>query len=308
LEAHYALGDTLFWVGEFEQSLYHVLEGIRYYDSRQHHALSFVYGGYDPGVACLSFAGWNLWMLGRTLEAVAQTNESIALAERLQHPFSKSIALSFGALLHQLRRDVKSTRKLAEETIELCSEHGIETFLEMGNVMLGWAQNQEDPASDGVERIRKGIAAWRATGADLVVPHFQEILAAALLMNGNYKEALTAIDQALALIPATGDHSFEAECWRLKGELISGYAPGSEDLNEAENCLHKAVEISGQQKALFLKLRAQVSLGQLLAKRGDAENARTLLAETYAKFHEDLESEDLRQAKSALDSLRSLAS
>ena len=308
LEAHYALGDTLFWVGDFEQSLYHVLEGVRHYDSSRHHALSFVYGGYDPGVACLSFAGWNLWMLGRTLEAVAKTNESISLAQRLQHPFSMSIALSFGALLHQLRRDVTSTRKLAEETIELCSEHGIETFLEMGNVMLGWAQNEAHPASDGVELIRKGIAAWRATGADLVVPHFQQILAAALLANGNYEEALRAIEQGLALIPATGDHSFEAECWRLKGELISCCTPGSKGLNEAENCLHKAVEISGQQKALSLKLRAQVSLGQLLTQGGDLESARRELAETYAKFQEDLDSQDLRQAKSTLDSLQSLAS
>jgi tetratricopeptide (TPR) repeat protein len=308
LEAHYALGDTLFWVGDFERSLHHVLEGIRHYDSKKHHALSFVYGGYDAGVACLSFAGWNLWMLGRTEQAVARTNESIALAQQLQHPFSKSIALSFAALLHQLRRDVPSTRKLAEETISLCVEHGIETFLEMGNVMLGWAQNEESPDSGGVELIRKGIAAWRATGADLVVPHFQQILAVALVESGNYGEALSAIEQALALIPATGDHSFEAECWRLKGDLIWRCRLGSESRDEAENCLRKAVEISSQQKALSLKLRAQVSLGQLLTQRGEAESAQRSLAETYAQFQEDLDSEDLRQAKTALDGLGPLAS
>ncbi len=308
LEAHYALGDTLFWVGDFERSLHHVLEGIRHYDSKKHHALSFVYGGYDAGVACLSFAGWNLWMLGRTEQALARTNESIALAQKLQHPFSKSIALSFGALLHQLRRDVASTRKLAKETISLCVEHGIETFLEMGNVMLGWAQNEESPDSGGVELIRNGIAAWRATGADLVVPHFQQILAAALLENGNYGEALTAIEQALALIPATGDHSFEAECWRLKGDLIWRCRSGNESRDEAENCLGKAVEISSQQKALSLELRAQVSLGRLLTQRGESESAQRSLAKTYAQFQEDRDSEDLRQAKIVLDGLRSVAS
>lgn len=308
LEAHYALGDTLFWAGDFERSLHHVLEGIRLYDSKKHHALSFVYGGYDPGVACLSFAGWNLWMLGRTEQAVERTNESITLAQKLQHPFSKSIALSFGALLHQLRRDVSSTRKLAEETISLCAEHGIETFLEMGNVMLGWALNQEGPGSGGVELIRKGIAAWRATGADLVVPHFQQILAAALLENGNHGEALTAVEQALALILATGDNSFEAECWRLKGDLIWRGPSGGASLEEAESCLRKAVEISSQQKALSLELRAQVSLGRLLTERGKAESAQRSLAKTYVQFQEDFDSEDLRQARAALDSLRPLTS
>lgn len=305
LEAHYALGDTLFWVGDFERSLHHVLEGIRHYNSTKHHALSFVYGGYDAGVACLSFAGWNLWMVGRTEQAVSRCNESIALAQKLQHPFSKSIALSFAALLHQLRRDVASTRKLAEETISLCMEHGIETFLEMGNVMLGWAQNEESPDSSGVQLIRKGIAAWRATGANLVVPHFQQILAAALLESGNHSDALAAIEQALALIQATGDHSFEAECWRLKGDLIWRCRSGADSRGEAENCFLKAVEISSQQKALSLKLRAQVSLAQVLTQRGEAESAQGPLAETYAQFQEDLESEDLRQAKIALESLAS---
>src|SRR5262249_52748214 len=161
-----------------------------------------------------------------------------------------------------------------------CVEHGIETFLEVGNVMLGWAQNEESPDSGGVELIRKGIAAWTATGADLVVPHFQQILAAALVKSGKYAEALTAIEQALALIPATGDHSFEAECWRLKGDLIWRCRSGSERRDEAENCFSKAVEISIQQKALSLQLRAQVSLGQLLTQTGEAENAQRSLAET----------------------------
>jgi len=308
LEAHYALGDTLFWVGDFERSLHHVLEGIRHYDAKKHHALSLVYGGYDAGIACLSFAGWNLWMMGRTEQAVARINESIALAQKLQHPFSKSIALSFGALLHQLRRDAASTCRLAKETISLCIEHGIETFLEMGKVMLGWAQNEESPDSGGVELIQKGIAAWRATGADLVVPHFQQILAAALLENGKYSEALTAIEEALALITTTGDHSFEAQCWRLKGDLIWRCGSGSETRHEAENCLIKAIEISSRQRALSLKLRAQVSLGQLLMQRGEAEDAQRSLAITYAQFQEDPDSEDLRQAKNALDRFRSVTS
>jgi len=308
LESHYALGDTLFWVGDFERSLHHVEQGIRLYDPKKHHALSFVYGGYDAGVACLAFAGWDLWMLGRSEQAVRRTQESIALAEKLQHPFSKSIALSFAALLHQLRRDTASTRKLAEETVSLCAEHGIETFLEMGKVMLGWAKNEESPDSDGVELIRKGIAAWRATGADLVVPHFQQILAAALLENGDHVGALAAIEEALALIPATGDHSFEAECLRLKGDLLWRRRSDGHDREEAENYLKKAVAISSQQKSLSLEMRAQISLSHLLTQKGDVQRAHKSVAETYAKFHEDVDSKDLRQAKEALEGLASLAS
>src|SRR5208337_4118995 len=65
LEANYALGDTLFWAGDFERSLHHVEEALKLYDRPKHHSLAFVYGGYDPAVASLAFSAWDLWMLGR---------------------------------------------------------------------------------------------------------------------------------------------------------------------------------------------------------------------------------------------------
>ena len=47
LQAHRAMGQTLYWRGEFSQAHAHFDQGIALYDPRQHHSNAFVYGQ-DP--------------------------------------------------------------------------------------------------------------------------------------------------------------------------------------------------------------------------------------------------------------------
>ena len=305
LEAHYAIGDTLFWSGDFERSLHHLEEALKLYDRPQHHSLAFVYGGYDPAVASMAFASWDLWMLGYPDQAVAKSEKSVALANALHQPFSQAIALAFAATLHHARHDPAATRQYAEQAVSLCTEHGIAIFLEMGKIMLGWADSQEKQGDEGIELIRGAIADWRASGAELVIPQLQQVLAAALAKCGSYEEALAAIDEALGVISNTGDRSFEADCWRWKGELLSRMANGNElGSPEAEDCLHKAIAIARQQKAISLELRAHTRLSPLLARKGEHKKAHRSLSEIHGKFQEGHDTHDLKHAKRVLDELR----
>jgi serine/threonine protein kinase/tetratricopeptide (TPR) repeat protein len=305
LEANYAFGDTLFWAGDFERSLRHLDEALKLYDRPKHHSLAFVYGGYDPAVASLAFSAWDLWMLGCPEQAVARSEESVALANALRQPFSQAVALAFAAMLHHLRHDPPAARQYAEQTVALCSEHGIAIFLEMGKIMLGWANNQERQGGEGIELIREAIADWRASGAELVIPQLQQVLAATLADGESYEEALQAIDEALGVISKTGDRSFEADCWRWKGELLWRSMGGNDSGHpEAEACLHKAIAIARQQKAISLELRAHTRLSPLLAQKGEAEKAHQSLAEVHGKFQEGFNTHDLKHAKRVLDELR----
>src|SRR5262249_52069730 len=63
IEAYRALGNTLFWLGEFATARGHLEQGITLYDVQQHRPLAFLYGT-DPAVICLSYAAWALWLLG----------------------------------------------------------------------------------------------------------------------------------------------------------------------------------------------------------------------------------------------------
>src|SRR5262249_7911715 len=53
IEAYRALGNTLFWLGEFAPTRVYLEQAIALYDFQQHRSLAFLYGT-DPAVICLS--------------------------------------------------------------------------------------------------------------------------------------------------------------------------------------------------------------------------------------------------------------
>jgi len=73
--------------------------------------LALLYGR-DPGVACLAYLAWSLWLLGYSKEAEQRNKEALALASELKHPFSLSVALISAALLYEFRREPEITQTL----------------------------------------------------------------------------------------------------------------------------------------------------------------------------------------------------
>jgi predicted ATPase len=55
VEAHYALGETLFLLGEFVPARAHLEQSHAFYNPQQHHSLAFL-SGFDPGINSLSWA------------------------------------------------------------------------------------------------------------------------------------------------------------------------------------------------------------------------------------------------------------
>jgi predicted ATPase len=72
---------------------------------------------------------------------------------------------------------------------------------------------------------------------------------------------------------------------------------------EAEACFLKAIEISRQQQAKSLELRATMSLARLWKTQGKQKEARKMLAEIYGWFTEGFDTKDLQEAKALLDEL-----
>ena len=82
-----ALGETLWWLGEFAPAQEHLEQGIALYDPQQHHSLAFLYGGYDHGVSSLSNAASVLWYLGYPDQALKRSHEALTLAQGVVSPF-----------------------------------------------------------------------------------------------------------------------------------------------------------------------------------------------------------------------------
>jgi predicted ATPase len=69
------------------------------------------------------------------------------------------------------------------------------------------------------------------------------------------------------------------------------------------NCFERAIEISREQCAKSLELRATTSLARLLASQGNRDEARARLTEVYNWFTEGFDTADLKEAKVLLDDL-----
>jgi predicted ATPase len=145
------------------------------------------------------------------------------------------------------------------------------------------------------------------------------LLAEAYRRVGQVEGALAVVAEALAQVQKTGEHYYEAELYRLKGELTLQQfgvrslefgvpstqhpTPSTPAKAEAEACFHKAIEIARHQSAKSLELRVTVSLSRLWQQQGKTEEARQMLAEIYGWFTEGFDTADLREAKALLEEL-----
>jgi class 3 adenylate cyclase/predicted ATPase len=302
LQAHIAVGNSLSWLGEFASARKHLEQGIALYESPQHPPLTFLYGGIDPGVHGLSYTALALWLLGYPDQALKRSHEALARAQELSHPFSLAWALSFAAWLHQVRRERQATQERAEPAMTLSTEHGFPFWLGWATVLRGWTVAEQGQGEEGIAQIRQGMAAYQATGAELWRPYWLALLAEAYGKAGQGEEGLAALAEALALVNNTEERMYEAELYRLKGELLFQSRQQSA-VADAEECFRQAIDIARRQSATSLELRAVMSLSRLWQQQGKKDEARQLLAEIYGWFTEGFDTKDLQEAKALLEEL-----
>ena len=76
-------------------------------------------------------------------------------------------------------------------------------------------------------QMQQGLAAWHATGAAVFRPYGLALLAEAYAQVGRCEEGLTLLAEALALTNDREERRWEAELYRLKGELPAGALCGA---------------------------------------------------------------------------------
>lgn len=306
LEAHHALGVNLSGLAQFEPSLVHLNQVITTYDPEQHGSLAFVYGQ-DPKVVCLSQAAWILWLCGLPDQARKRNEEALAMARALSHPYSLAAALSFGAMVHQLCRDKAAVQECAEELITLSTEQEFGMWRPWGLVMRGWAMSQSGQIPEGIAQAREGVATFRATGADVMVPYFLGLQAEAHQKAGQVKEGIEVLAQALTVADRSGECWWEPELYRVEGELKlmeNGESVSAADRQTAaEMCFQRALKIANRQGAKSLEMRAALSLGRLWQTLGNQAEAHQMISKLYAAFTEGLETPDMRAARMFLDEI-----
>ena len=298
LQARHSGWATWYWAGDPARAREHADAGRLLYDPKKHASHRFVYSGHDPGV-CAGFMGALAeWLIGYPETALASIADSLALAERIAHPFTLSVALTHSSVLYLNRGEPERALRHLDAAEMLAAEQRLSLVCEPG-MLRGAALVGQGAVDDAIARIREGVTAWTQLGRTIYLPYGLAFLAEGLARHGDRAAALAALREGLQIANATGEHNWDAELHRLTGTVLLA----ENKLDEGQACLQQAIRIAQAQQAKSLELRAATSLARLWGEQGRRAEARDLLAPVYGWFTEGFDTADLMEAKALLDEL-----
>ncbi len=290
LEAHRALGATLYYLSEFKSALAHLDAGLKVYQPQEHPVPAFLHYLADPGMTLLSYSAPLLWSIGYPEQAVKRVEDAKKIGRDRQHPFSNVVSLHFATVLYQYQEDVDKVDAYATQMLSLCQEHGFFVWEAAATVMKGWALAEKGDAEEGIIMIRRGISAWEMTRAEVLRPLFLARLAQAYQSAGNFELALQSLEEAIKIVKKTGERMYLAELYRYKAECYKQQcgnrhqqgATETECYAKAEACFQKALTIARAQGAKSWELRAAISLAQLWLETSRGQDTRATNQAAYA--------------------------
>jgi predicted ATPase len=287
-------------LGDFGAALTHCTQGIALIDRTQQRVQRASHALAD-GVVCLFTAAHVLWCLGFPAQAVQRSQESLALAQALEHPLSLAVAQEFTAILHRHRREVPAVQAQADALLTLATAQGFPRMVGVGLFCRGYALAMQGQGEAGLVQMRQGQAAIVATGNELGQASLLPVVAEVAGSIGQVAEGLRLLAQALHLFEASERGDTLTEVYRLQGDLLLQQA--NPDAARAEAYFQQALAIARRQQAKSWELRAAMSLSRLWQQQGKRAEAYDLLAPVYGWFTEGFDTADLQEAKALLEAL-----
>jgi len=212
-------------------------------------------------------------------------------------------ALRFATTVHQFRREPQAVQERTAALMALATERGFAQQVALATIARGWALAAQGQGAEGTVQMRQWLTAHRATGSEQSRPYNLALLAKAYGGIGQPAEGLALLAEALTTVDRTGERGWEAELYRLQGELLLAQVGDSQEMPTAATCFQEALAIARRQQAKSWELRAAMSLARLWQRQGTCGEARELLAPIYGWFTEDFDTADLQEAKALLEEL-----
>jgi adenylate cyclase len=287
-------------LGDFIAAHSHLTQALNFYDPYKHHHALLILRGSDAGLGAMAYDICCLWIMGYPDQALKMYKNVISLSHEFGHPFSMADVLCFGGcLFNAMQREGEALESNANELVQLAKERNLTGWLATGIRYQGEALAIQGKIDDGIAQARAGMEAMQG---ESILMHFTETLsslAEAQMKTGNLCEVIPILRDAKQIVEKNQERFWESELNRLEGEfhLLQG------QVANAEASFMKAIEVSREQSAKSLELRAVMSLCRMWAERGKKAEARLLLDEIYRWFSEGFNTPDLIKAGKLLKDL-----
>jgi len=300
VQSHWVMGLSDCYLARLDAARRHFEQTLAIHDAERIDSPVSLYGA----VLSRAHLARMLLYLGYPDQSDRLINEALAEAGRLRHPVGFANTLSLAAQLEVFHRHAPNTEELAKAMTWHAEEHGLPYYAAIAVMMRGWALAMQGREESGIALIREGLTSYLATGTRQQHAYFLALLAEALNEAGRVSEGLESLAAAIEAAKQSGEHYYEAELHRLRGELLLDCRLQTADCgSEAEACFQQALSVARDQNAKLLELRAVMRLSRLRQKQDKREEARAMLAEIHGWFTEGYDTRDLKEAKALLDEL-----
>ena len=298
---HAILGASLMLAGDIAEARAHLDQGIALYDPAEHRPLAMRFGE-NPRMPILCWRSKALWVLGYPEAARVDTDQALKDAREDGHAVSLLWALAGSFfIVDSYCGNYTTANARVDELLALADEKDAAFWKALGTLGRGWLLGLTGRASDAIQTITSGIAAWRSTGTTLFLPLWLSYLAGAYAELGQLDQAWRCIGEAMSIIETAKERWFEAEVNRIAGEIaLKSPEP---DVAKAEAYFERALAVARNQQAKSWELRAAMSMARLWRDQGKRDEARELLAPVYGWFTEGFDTLNLKEAKKLLEEL-----
>jgi predicted ATPase/DNA-binding winged helix-turn-helix (wHTH) protein len=297
--AHFVLGVSLAHTGDLAGARVE-LEAALQRGPRSQRTIA-IYLGFDGYVWAGIILARTLWLQGHPGQAAARAHQSIKDAASIDHPVTLAIVLIRAITVFLWIGDLETAEDLLDWVISHAESHSMGPYLAVGLGYRGLLAIRRGDAKGGVQNLQRVLQELHSARYELLTVFFKIALVQGLAAIGRSAEAITLIEETIAMVEASGELSYMPELLRLKGNvLLSMQQPRYDD---AEACLVKSLEWSRRHIALAWELRTAIDLAALWAGQGRATDARALLLPVFEQFTEGLDTVDVKAAEGLLRTL-----
>jgi len=283
-----------FYQGRFEEAREILEDAGSFRDLNQQDVLAQKFG-MAPAVVGLAYLAECLWFLGFPEQAYKSIITAQKMAVQIKHPLTSCYAFSRASWLYAANLDLKMLLDQSARLHLIAQKYGFKNFELASTFFENWVNVQNGKSGvKAVEKMQRIIDTYHATGTVLNRTGFLVLFAQACCKLGQNKRGLDAVNESIKLAEKTSELWYQAEAFRLKGELLSQSIVNSEAV---ESCFLTAKQIADQQGAKMIELRGIVSLCRFQEDQGKKENGKQELANLYNTFTEGFAEPDLITAK-----------
>ena len=240
-----------------------------------------------------------LWLRGHADHALTEARRLVDGIAALRHPFEKSSALILCEAVFVWCGEWEDVQQLLEMLVELVERYALGSQQGASMALRGELLVRTGWPEQGCALLRTAASMQKVEQNASFVSVYAAALAEGLAAMGEFEEALTTMERAIAEAKRRGGTFDLPELLRIKGLLLASRptANGRAD----EETLSAAVDLARRQGALAWELRATTTLTRERLRRGASADVLGELAAVYAKFSEGMDTPDLRAARSLLE-------